>query len=103
MSQFKTIKDIDCRVVREKDDQVSVLLYFPQEHLAQMFSDMLEEPVENVRGWLEREHTPLSLADVERLSMVLDKALEVANMIKDAQNYSITVQDADCECVEVFE
>lgn len=99
---FKTIKDIDCRVVRERDDQISILLAFPMEQLAQMFSDMLEEPIENVRGWLMREHTAMTLGDAHRLYSVISKAIEVAELIQTAQEYSVTVQDADCDCTEVW-
>lgn len=100
---FKDIKDIDCRVVREKDDQVSIMLAFPMEQLAQMFSDMLEEPIENVRGWLRREHTAMTLEDASRLMQALQKALQVAHMIKAGQDYNVTVVTADCDCSEVFE
>lgn len=101
-SAFKSIKDIDCRVVRERDGRVSVMLGYPMENLAQMFSDMLEEPIENVRGWLRRELVPMTIEDLERLALVVNKALEVAKMVKVAQDYSVTVQDADCDCVEAF-
>ena len=89
--------------MREKDDQVSVMLYFPQEQLVQMFSAMLEEPVEHVRGWLKREHTSMTVEDAERLAKVLQKAIEVAHLIRHAQDYSVSVVTADCDCSEVFE
>ena len=97
---MKSIKDIDCRVVRERNGEVSILLGYPMENLVDMFADMLEEPKENVRSWLRRELVPMSVKDLERLASVVNKALEVANMVKVAQDYSITVQDADCDCIE---
>lgn len=100
---MKSIKEIDCRVVRERNGEVSILLGYPMENLVDMFSDMLEEPKENVRSWLRRELVPMSIQDLERLATVVNKALEVATMVKVAQDYSITVQDADCDCVEVSE
>lgn len=99
---FKTIKDIDCRVIRERDGNVSILLGYPMENLVDMFSDMLEEPPENVRSWLRRELVPLTVNDLKRLHGVLGKALEVANLVEEAQGWGVTVQDADCDCIEVW-
>lgn len=99
---MKSIKDIDCRVVRENNGEVSILLGYPMENLVDMFSDMLEEPKENVRSWLRRELVPLTLKDAERLILCLTAAHNLAQEIKVAQDFSVQVMTADCECEEVW-
>lgn len=100
---MKSIKDIDCRVVRENNGEVSILLGYPMENLVDMFSDMLEEPKDNVRSWLRRELVPMTLEDLNRLVLCLTKAQQLAEDIKTAQDYNVRVVTNDCDCVEVSE